>query len=322
VGVAPDNQTPDGARPRAGLVDPAALMRIAALELRARVVIDGLLRGIHRSVRHGFSAEFTEYRPYVEGDDLRHLDWRVLARSDRLYLKKFEDETALKCHLVVDHSRSMGYGSTGYTKAAYAATLSATFAQFLLAQGDAVGLVTFTDRIDQAVPPKNRHGHLRRLLHVLERTPLGTATDLSAPLEHLARLRLRRGLLVILSDLLAPTDGMAKQLAHLRAGGHDVVIVQVIDPAERDFTFTTPVLFEDVESARRLHIDPATVGDEYRQRFAAHTARVRAIAEAEGAEFHQVATDRPLAEALFTFLTARECRGRLVRRRGAAGVAS
>src|SRR5688572_10600007 len=168
------------APPRAGVIDPASLMRIASLQLRARVVIDGLLRGIHRSVRHGFSAEFTEYRSYVHGDDLRYLDWRVLARSDRLYLKKFEDETALRCHLLVDHSRSMGYGSLGYTKADYAGTLAATFAQFLLAQGDAVGLVTFSDRIDQAVPPKNRHGHLRRLLSVLGRAPHGTATDLAA----------------------------------------------------------------------------------------------------------------------------------------------
>ena len=306
-------------RPRAALVDPASLMRIASLQLRAKVVIDGLLRGIHRSVRHGFSAEFTEYRQYVDGDDLRYLDWRVLARSDRYYLKKFEDETALKCHLLVDHSRSMGYGSVGYTKAEYAATLAATLAQFLLAQGDGVGLVTFSDRIDQAVPPKNRHGHLRRLLHVLERAPVGTATDLAAPLDHLAKLRLRRGLLVLISDLLAPTEHLAKHLSHLRASGHDLVIIQVIDPAERDFPFTGPALFEDVESSRRLHVDPATVGDEYRRRFAEHTAAIRTIADGLAVEFLQVVTDRPLADALFAFVSNRERRGRTVRRRTAAG---
>lgn len=290
-------------------------MRIASMELRAKVVVDGMYRGIHRSARHGFSTEFTEYRQYVDGDDLRYLDWRVLARSDRHYIKKFEDETSLRCHLLVDHSRSMGYGSLGYTKAAYAATLAATLGQFLFAQGDAVGLVTFGDRVDQVIPARNRHGHLRRVMQALELPPGGNATDLGAPLQRLAEMQLRRGLLVLVSDLFAPLDTLAQRLSHLRASGHDLVIFQVIDPAERDFTFDAPALFEDSESKQRLYIDPVTAREEYCRRFQAHSEAIRTIAAQLTIDFHTVATDRPLADALFAFMNDRQRRGRVIQRR-------
>lgn len=147
---------------RAGaLIDPAALMGIRNLELRARVVVDGFWSGIHRSPYHGFSVEFTEYRQYTAGDDPRYLDWRVFARSDRYFIKKFEDETNLRCHLLADRSRSMSFGSVGYTKAAYAATLAATLAYFLHLQGDAVGLLTFDEQVRDYLPARHRTGHLR-----------------------------------------------------------------------------------------------------------------------------------------------------------------
>jgi len=298
-----------------GLVDPASLMRIASMELRAKVVVDGLYRGIHRSSRHGFSTEFTEYRQYVDGDDLRHLDWRVLARSDRHYIKKFEDETSLRCHLLVDHSRSMGYGSLGYTKADYAATLAATLAQFLFAQGDAVGLVTFDDHVDQLIPARNRHGHLRRIMHGLEKQSAGAATDLGAPLQHIAEMQMRRGLLVLVSDLFAPLDTLSKRLSHLRASGHDLVIFQVFDPAERDFTFDAPALFEDSESKQKIYVDPATAREEYCRRFREHSEAIRTIASQLTVDFHPVPTDRPLAEALFEFMNDRQRRGRVIQRR-------
>jgi uncharacterized protein (DUF58 family) len=292
-------------------------MRIASMELRAKVVVDGLYRGIHRSSRHGFSTEFTEYRQYVEGDDLRYLDWRVLARSDRQYIKKFEDETSLRCNLLVDHSRSMGYGSLDYTKANYGATLAATLAQFLFAQGDAVGLVTFDDHVDQLIPARNRHGHLRRIMHGLEQQPKGAATDLGAPLQHIAEMQMRRGLLVLVSDLFAPIDTLTKRLSHLRASGHDLVIFQVFDPAERDFTFETPALFEDSESKQTMYIDPVAAREEYCRRFREHSEAVRTIASQLTVDFHLAPTDRPLAEALFEFMNDRQRRGRVIQRRGA-----
>src|SRR5882672_11035438 len=172
--------------PREGFVDPKALMTIRSLELRARVVVEGFWNGLHRSPYHGFSVEFTEYRQYTPGDDTRYLDWRLYARSDRYYLKKFEDETNLRCHLLVDQSRSMTYGSVGYTKSDYARTLAATLAWFLNHQGDATGLLTFDEVVREYLPARNRPGHLRHLMLALEKPAEGIATDLASPLRRVA----------------------------------------------------------------------------------------------------------------------------------------
>src|SRR5258706_3871889 len=192
--------------PASSVIDPQALMRIRNLEMRARVVVEGFWNGIHRSPYHGFSVEFTEYRQYSPGDDPRYMDWRVFARSDRYFIKKFEDETNLRCHLLADNSRSMAFGSLGYTKAKYAATLAATVAYFLYLQGDAVGLLTFDVPIREYLPARHRPGHLRSLMLALEKPAAGTATDLNAPLKRIADIVTKRGLLVLITDLLAPIE--------------------------------------------------------------------------------------------------------------------
>src|SRR2546423_5922234 len=186
------------------LVNPLALMSIKNLELRAKVVVEGFWNGLHRSPYHGFSVEFTEYRQYSPGDDPRYLDWRLFARSDRYFIKKFEDETNLRCYLLVDNSRSMSYGSLTYTKAQYANTLAATLAYFLYLQGDAVGLLTFDEQIREYLPARHRSGHLRHLMLALEKPAAGTATNLSAPLRRIAEMMNKRGMMVLISDLLAP----------------------------------------------------------------------------------------------------------------------
>ena len=155
-------------RQKEGFVDPKALMAIRSLELRARVVVEGFWNGLHRSPYHGFSVEFTEYRDYTPGDDPRYLDWRLYARTDRYYIKKYEDETNLRCHLLVDNSQSMGYGSINFSKAQYANTLAATLAYFLYLQGDATGLLTFDQEIRDYLPARHRPGHLRHLMLALE----------------------------------------------------------------------------------------------------------------------------------------------------------
>src|SRR4026209_1498639 len=162
------------------LIDPKSLMAIKNLEFRARVVVEGFWNGLHRSPYHGFSVEFTEYRQYTPGDDPRYLDWRLYARSDRYFIKKFEDETNLRCYLLVDNSRSMSYGSLAYTKAQYANTLAATLAYFLYLQGDAVGLLTLDEQIREYLPARHRSGHWRHLMLALKKRAAGTATDLSA----------------------------------------------------------------------------------------------------------------------------------------------
>src|ERR1041385_9263696 len=192
--------------PRSSSLDLKALMAVRNLELRARVVVEGFWNGLHRSPYHGFSVEFTEYRQYTPGDDTRYLDWRLYARSDRYYLKKFEDATNLRCHLRVDQSRSINYGSLDFSKSAYARTLAATLAWFLNGQGDAVGLFTFDERVRDYLPARHRHGHLHQLMLALEREPGGSETRLTAPLRRVAELVRKRGLVVLISDLLAPLD--------------------------------------------------------------------------------------------------------------------
>jgi uncharacterized protein (DUF58 family) len=300
----------DPARGGAALIDPQTLMRIKSLQMRAKVAVEGFIKGIHRSPYHGFSVEFSEYREYSPGDDPRYLDWRLYARSDRYYVKRFEDETNLRCHIVLDTSRSMGYRSGSYSKGDYARTAAATFAYFLSTQHDAVGLLTFEDRVTDYLPPRHRPGHLRRLMAMLEREPSGRATDLAAPLEQIAATVRKRGLIVLLSDLLAPTAALRSKLGYLRSRGHDVIVLRVLDPAEVQFEFATPAMFHDVESRRELYVDPGVARSEYLRRFAGHAAEIERACIDLGIEYEPITTDRPLELVLFDLVRMRMRRGR------------
>lgn len=300
----------------AGMIDPVSLMRIKSMELRAKVIVEGFWKGIHRSPYHGFSVEFTEYRQYTPGDDPRYIDWRLYARSDRFYIKKFEDETNLRCHLLIDHSRSMGYGSTGYSKAQYAGTLAATLGYFLFTQGDAVGLATFDDQIRDYLPPRNRSGYLRRLMLALESPPEGRATDLGPALQRIAQMLTRRGLIVLISDLLTSIDQLESDLGYLCASGHDVVMFNVLDPAELSFDFDSPALFRDIESEHNRYVDPAAAQAEYKRRLTEHLDKVAFVCRSLGIDYHLFTTDRPFDLALLDFLQDRMHRRKRIRRRG------
>ncbi|MES2737395.1 MAG: DUF58 domain-containing protein [Verrucomicrobiota bacterium] len=286
-------------------LDPAALARIRSLELRAKVIVEGLWKGMHRSPYHGFSVEFSEYRAYVQGDDPRSIDWKVLARSDRTFIKKFEDETNLRCQLVVDHSRSMQFGSGPLTKADYAATLAATLALFLMQQGDAVGVTTFGPSLQEHLPARNRPGHLRRLMLELEKPAPAGATALDLSVKQLADLLRKRGLICLVSDLLAPVDRLEKQLGLLGAMGHDVVLFHVMDRAEIDFTFQKSAHFRDAETGTERFIDPATARETYLNRLSVHRDLIRRLCERQGIEYHWTPSDTPLESVLFDFLSAR-----------------
>lgn len=279
-------------------IDPATLMRIRSLELRARHVVQGFWSGLNRSPYHGFSVEFTEYRPYVQGDDPRYLDWRLYARSDRYYLKRFEDETNLRCMLLVDYSRSMEYGSLGFTKLDYAKTLAATLGYFLLQQRDAVGLAPFTDTIEDYVPPAYRAGHLRRLLVQLERPPRHLQTGLAGCLEELGRRLMRRGMVLLISDFLSPLDGLELALETLAQRGQEILVFHLSDPQEVRFDFTAPELFEDLETGQRIYVDPAWLKDEYRRKMESHLQSVRLCCEGHGVSYHHLTLDTPLETVL------------------------
>ncbi len=307
--------TPTTPGPAASMIDPLALMRIKSMELRAKVIVEGFWKGIHRSPCHGFSVEFTEYRQYTCGDDPRYIDWRLYARSDRLYIKKFEDETNLRCHLLVDHSRSMGFASGEYSKSLYAGTLAATLAYFLFTQGDAVGLATFDRKISRYLPPRNRPGYLRRIMQTLESSPEGQATDLGPPLEQLAQMLSKRGMIVLISDLLTSIDRLEQDLGYLCAGGHDVVVFQVLDPAEMSFDFDTPSLFEDVESGKHMPVEPTAARETYKRRLGQHLEKLSSICRKLGIDYHLFATDRPFDLALLDFLHDRMNRAKRISHR-------
>ena len=320
MATVPDQQhaTSNHGSPRArsgSFVDPGSLMKIKNLQMRAKVIVEGFFSGLHRSPYHGFSVEFSEYRQYTPGDDLRYLDWRLYARSDRYYIKRFEDETNLRCYLLLDMSRSMGYGSRGYEKVDYARTAAAMLAYFLSLQRDAAGLVTFDEQIVEYLPARFRPGHLHRLMMCLEKSVSGTATDVAPAIEQIARTVTKRGLIVLISDLLAPTDTLETQLGLLRSRGHDIVVLRVLDPTEVTFEFADPAMFEDLESGRELYVDPEGVRTDYLERFTEHQKAIQKTCANLGIDYYQLTTDQPLELALFDFMHARMRRGRQVARR-------
>jgi uncharacterized protein (DUF58 family) len=294
--------------------DPAALMRIRNLELRARSVVEGFSKGLHRSPRHGFSAEFAEYRSYVPGDDIRYLDWKVLARRDRCFIRKFREETNLRCHLLLDLSRSMSYGSLTYTKLDYARTLAATLAVFLHQQGDENGLLTYDEVPRDYLPPRHRSGHLHAILAALGRPAFGKSAALHAPVEAILSRGRMRGLMFVISDFLTPREELKAPLSALAACGHDVTLLQTLDPAEIHFTFDSSVNFEDLESGRVLPADPDSIRAGYLKKFNAHQQGLKSLCATLGIIHHLLATDQPLESALHTYLSDRLGRGPQVAR--------
>ncbi len=288
--------------------DPMSLMRIKHLQLRAKAVVEGFYNGLHRSPYHGYSVEFSEYRPYTIGDDLRALDWKLYARSDRYYIKKFEDETTRRCYLVVDQSRSMGFGSLEYSKADYARTMAATLAYFLSTQRDSVGMMTFDEVIGDFLPARNRPGHLRSMLVALSRPVTGKGTDIDAPLRQIASLVPRRGLIVLISDLLSPTQTLRTNLAYLRSRGHEVMILRTLDPAELEFSVDSPGMILDMESGREIYLDPQVAKAGYREKFDRHRSELKTICDSLGVVLFDVATSDPIQQSLFHIISVQKRR--------------
>lgn len=286
-------------------LDPAVIARLSSLELKARAIVEGFISGLHRSPFRGFSVEFAEYRPYLPGDDLATLDWKVYARSDRHFVKKFEEETNVECHLLVDVSRSMNYGTGAMTKKEYAATLAACLAYLMQRQRDAAGLLAFDNDIVRRVPSSARHSHLRVLLAELDRLPEGRESDVEKPLERLAAALLRRGIIVLISDLLDDPEKVIRGLGLLRARGSDVVVFQVLDRAELTFPFEDSTQFKDLETGHEVLTRPAAVREDYLRTMGDMFARYTEAFGAAGIEYVRLDTSEPLDAALSVWLSAR-----------------
>jgi uncharacterized protein (DUF58 family) len=287
-------------------LDPAVIARLGTLELKARTIVEGFLSGLHRSPFKGFSVEFAEYRQYIPGDDLSSIDWKVYARSDRYYVKKFEEETNLNCYILIDVSASMGYGRAGgITKMEYAQMLAASLAYLMNRQRDAVALTAFDDTIVHMLPPSARPGHLRSLLVILDRLTLGRRTDVSKPLHVLADAIKKRGMVVLISDLLDEPERVIDGLRHFRFRGTDVVVFQVMDPDELTFPFERAAKFRDMEVGDELMAVPSVV----RSAYLAELERVLDIYKRElrsmGIDYQLVNTSDSLEFALMSYLSTR-----------------
>jgi uncharacterized protein (DUF58 family) len=277
-------------------MDVPALMAIHSLELRVRRLVEGLSRGIHRSVRRGYSTEFTEYRPYTPGDDLRHMDWRRLARTDRPYVRQYEEESEWGCLVVMDLSASMALGTP--SKADYGRTLAGTLGMFLHNQGDPVGLLRFSVDPGEVVPVRHGPRQLARWWSLLAAEPAGRGTGLAKAMDGALRLLKRPGLVVVVSDLLTDPASWAEPLRLLRAARHEVVFFEVLDAQELEFPFGGDTRFENLEEPRAMDVDAGRAREAYLQRLAEHRTAVRAQCARESAPLLCARTDKPLEPVL------------------------
>src|SRR5512138_3387359 len=290
---------------RTRLLDPHFISKLTRLDLTARLVVEGFLTGLHRSPYHGFSVEFAEHRQYMPGDPLRHLDWRVLAKSDRKYIKQYEEETNLRAMLLVDTSASMGYGSHGITKLDYARQLAAALAYLMLRQNDAVGMFAFATGRAELIPPRSTMGHARPLLLLLEKLTPGGATDFASSLHSLAERMTRRGLVVILSDLLDDPERIAQAIHHFRHRKHEVLVFHILDPMEVSFDFQREAVYVDLESGERVTTRPRELRTDYRQRVSAWRETLRQACIEKRADYVPLTTDQPYDRALLEYLSKR-----------------
>ncbi|MSR21366.1 MAG: DUF58 domain-containing protein [Gemmatimonadetes bacterium] len=295
-------------RTRAGsgtqFLDPAVLGRIGNLQLLAKTVVDGFLTGLHRSPYLGFSIDFAEHRAYMPGDDIRRIDWKLFARTDRYYIKLFEADTNANFVVLLDVSKSMSYVSHSLTKLDYARYLAACLTFFSSQQRDRVGLVTFDSEIVEWVRPSMKH--LDTVLHVLDRATAGRRGSLEAPLLQVTELLGRKGILVLISDFYEDPDKVISAVGPLRASGHDVVVFHVMDPAELEFPFEDPSGFEDMETQEQIPVIPLKLREDYKRMVSAHSEALRDRFTGNRIDYTLLDTSKPLDLALFQYLLARE----------------
>ncbi len=287
-------------------LDPAILSKIGNLELIARTVVEGFVSGLHQSPYLGFSVDFAEYRQYMPGDDIRRIDWKVFARSDRYYVKEYEGETNTNIYLLLDVSGSMGYRSASVSKMEYASYLAASLAYFAQRQKDSVGLVTFDDHLVDKLPARCRLGHLNSLLHILDKVKPTAKTEFGRPLQALADTLRKRGIVILISDLYAPPQDVVGSLQHFRFKGNDMLVCHILDPQERHFEFSRSFRMEDMETKRQVIMVPEAVREEYLQLMNQHIETFKRECGVLGVDYLLLDTSQPLDHALYSYLYTRQ----------------
>ena len=288
-------------------LDPAVIARIQRLDLRTRLIVEGFISGLHRSPYQGFSVEFAQHREYVPGDDVRHIDWKVFARSDRYYIKQYEEETNLRCVFLVDVSESMKYGGTRLTKYDYAASITASLALLLLRQQDAVGLCTFDEDLRTVLPPSARTGHINSIVHVLEEDSrrLLAKTSLEHICHKVAEKLDHRGMVCIVSDLLEDEDGLLRGLRRLVHRGHDVMVLHVMDASELTFPFQGNTRFRGMEASGDLIAEPRSLREGYLASLQRYLEKVKRGCISNRVSYRLASTEENLGAVLGAFLSYR-----------------
>jgi len=298
-------------------LDPKTLNKIARLDVRARLVVEGFITGLHRSPYHGFAVEFAQHRQYVPGDEIKHIDWKVWSKTDRLYIKEYEEETNLKCTILLDCSKSMRYGEhdkNAMSKFDYGATLAACLAYLLQKQQDAVGLVTFDRAIKMNLPASSNPAHVKKLVHELEQTEPDDRTDVHDAFHALAEQIRRRGLVVLISDLFVDIDALTEALHHFRHRRHEVVVFQVMHEHEIDFPFQDNTLFKGLEIEQELMTEPRALRKAYLEAKDKFCEEVRRTCATSGIDYVLLSTADPLDAALSSYLAFRQQSAKAARR--------
>ena len=288
-------------------LDPKVLARLEGLGLRARLIVEGYVSGVHRSPFHGFSIEFAEHREYAPGDDLRYLDWKVFGRTDKYYLKQFEEETNLVCYLLLDTSESMQYQSeaAAMSKLEYAKCAGAALAYLILRQQDSAGLVTFDSEIRALVRAGSNPSHMKQLIHVIEQSAGRQKTSLGPVFHELAERLKKRGIVIVLSDLFDDVDAMMTGLKHLRHRRHEVILMHVLDPAELDFPFQQTTMFQGLEQLPDLLVEPRALRKAYLEEFNAYVKRLKKGCRMHRIDYVPLRTDQSLEVVLSSYLASR-----------------
>ncbi|HVG22300.1 MAG TPA: DUF58 domain-containing protein [Blastocatellia bacterium] len=286
-------------------LDPRSLALLSSLNLIAKTVVEGFLVGLHRSPFHGYSAEFREYRPYYPGDDVRHVDWRVYARTDRYYVKRFEEETDLNCYLLLDTSASMAYKPGALSKMDYARFLAASLGHLITRQRDRISLLSISDRVKRALPPGGGPRHFRSFLHQLEASTAEGRSDLKAVLLRAAQSLTRKGMIILISDLYDDPPGVARALVRFRRAGHEVIVFRLVDVSEVELEFDGPVEFEDLETGDRVSLDARRARSDYARRVKEAISFYNRELSKEGIDLVGLDTSRPLDHALLAYLRKR-----------------
>lgn len=287
-------------------LDPDVVAKLGSMELRARLVVEGFITGLHKSPFHGFSAEFSEHRQYRSGDDLKHIDWKIYGRSDRFYVKQYEDETNLRCLIAVDSSASMNYASEGHiTKFAYASYLAAAMSYLVLQQRDAAGLALYNTDVESYLPPRSKRSYIQALIKVLDEATPHNSTGTATALHRLAERLTRRGLVVIISDLFDDPEEILQALRHFRHDKHDVLVMQILDPREVDFNFSSAAVFKDMETGEELTTQPLHLQRSYRTAMEDFCTQIKRGCRAQNVDYVRITTDKPFDVALRAYLNVR-----------------